>query len=80
MKTDFTYKLSPEAKWAQDVKGNSAPVYVKIALNVTKEYATTKYGIAHNILIPLVAEQTLTDVSHIQPISLEEYIAETNNQ
>ena len=79
MKTEFAYKVLAEAKLAHDDKGNDAEAFLKIALNVKKEYATTKYDEAHVELIPFVAEKVLTDECHIQPISMEEYETEHND-
>lgn len=75
-KTDFAYKVLPAAKLAHDSEGNDTGAFIKISLNVTKEFATTKYNEAHTKLIPLVAEQVMIDGSLIQPISMEEYEAE----
>ncbi|WP_374964594.1 hypothetical protein [Lysinibacillus sp. RS5] len=80
MKTEFAYKVLPEAKLAHDDKGNDTEAFLKIALDVKAEYATAKYDVAHKELIPFVAEQAMIDERHIRPISMKEYEAEHEDE
>lgn len=79
MKAEYAYKVLPEAKLAHDDKGNDTEAFLKIALDVKEEYATTKYNQTHVELIPFVAEQAMIDECHIRPISMKEYEAEHND-
>lgn len=80
MKTEYAYKVVPEAKLAHDDEGNDTEAFLKIALDVKVEYATTKYDAAHKELIPFVAAQAMIEERHIQPISMEEYEAEHDDE
>lgn len=73
MDIEFAYKILPNAKVGIDGLGNDIGAYVKITLNLPQRYATTKYEEAHTSLLPFVAKQTTVDVSHLQPISMDEY-------
>lgn len=77
----FFYRIEKEAGWGEDEQGNPAPVYTELKINkATKAITEEKYAEMHENHRFSMAETINTDVKHVIPIGVEEYLENTEDE
>ena len=82
MKIRLCFKLEKEAKFAEDENGIPCETYVCASLKDIKTYdlAEEDYKIAHEGMKKVIAKQIDCDIELITPITLNEYLDNTEDE
>ena len=82
MKIRLCFKIDEKAGFAEDENGNPGEAYVCTLLKNAKTYniPSDEYKAAHEGMKKVIAEQMGCDIGFITPITLNEYLDETEDE